>query len=296
MSQGIPKLVSRIVLPILAGCLLVIGVSLYVFCCWHRNSPEIVPFLVPEIHHRKSPESIPPAVPMIHRYSYRELRTATEEFSVKNKVGEGAFSVVYKGTSLDDGSLIAVKKLKQGIRKETEFSSEIAIIGACRHRNLLGLQGWCYEDGEAMLVYKFMRRGSLNRYLYGGTKEKLNSQQRQAILLLVALALEYLHHSSNLETHVLHRDVKPANIILTDNFEAMLPDFGFSCLLKPAQNVLILSGAVGTIGYIAPVVYRGQASAKSDVYGYGVLALDLAYGRKTIIDPCSASEHPFLLD
>ncbi|MCO5591499.1 hypothetical protein L7F22_045483 [Adiantum nelumboides] len=109
--------------------------------------------------------NIPPLVPDIRRYTHKELRMATQVFSKTNKVGEGAFSVVYKGTS-DDGSLIAVKKLKQGIIREKEFKSEFAIIGACRHRNLLKLQGWCYENGEAMLVCRFMKRGSFDHYLY----------------------------------------------------------------------------------------------------------------------------------
>ncbi|MCO5574387.1 hypothetical protein L7F22_028171 [Adiantum nelumboides] len=261
-SQGIPKPVLQIVLPILGGCLLM--------------------------------SSRGPRTLVLRQYTRRELRKATEGFSGTNKVGEGAFSFVYKGT-LDDGSVIAVKKLKQGIRKEDEFSSEIEIISACRHRNLLELQGWCYEKDEAMLVYRFMKRGSLNHYLYGkkkATNEVLDSQKRLTILLDIALALDYMH--TGLDTCVLHRDVKAANVILADNFKAMLADFGFSRLMKPDEKVVITSGAIGTIGSIAPEVIDGKATDKSDVYGYGVLALEVAYGRK-IIDACS-SEHPYLLD
>ncbi|MCO5595091.1 hypothetical protein L7F22_049129 [Adiantum nelumboides] len=189
-SQGIPMLVSRVVLPILAVALLV-----------------IVPPLIPD---------------HIRKYTHEELRMAREQFSETNKVGEGAFSVVYKGTH--DGSLIAVKKLKQGIRIKEEFSREIKTIGACRHCNLLQLQGWCYqEEGEAMFVYRFMERGSFDQYLYDEKKEVLDSQKRLTILLDVASALNYLH--TELETCVLHRDVKPANILLADNFTAMLADF-----------------------------------------------------------------------
>ncbi|MCO5585949.1 hypothetical protein L7F22_039884 [Adiantum nelumboides] len=240
-SQGIPKLVFRVVLPIFAVGLLVIQVFFYVFCCW-VGKPQ---------------GSIPPLVPDIWRYTLKELRMATQEFSETNKVGEGAFNVVYKGTS-DNGSLIAVKKLKQGIRREKEFKSKIAIIGACRHRNLLKLQGWCYKNGEAMLVYKFMKRDNLDHYLYGkkkATNEVLDSQKR---------------------------DVKPANIILADNFMAMLAHFGLFRLMEPGESILITSGAVGTIGYIAPEVWDGKMTTKSDVYTYGVLALEVAYGHKIL--------------
>ncbi|MCO5595087.1 hypothetical protein L7F22_049125 [Adiantum nelumboides] len=287
-SQGIPKPVLHIVLPILGGCLLVTAVCLSVFCCRRRKIPKSKPNLVSEMSSRG------PRMLVLRQYTRRELRKATEGFSETNKVGEGAFSFVYKGT-LDDGSVIAVKKLKQGIRKEDEFSSEIEIISACRHRNLLELQGWCYEKDEAMLVYRFMKRGSLNHYLYGkkkATNEVLDSQKRLTILLDIALALDYMH--TGLDTCVLHRDVKAANVILADNFKAMLADFGFSRLMKPDEKVVITSGAIGTIGSIAPEVIDGKATDKSDVYSYGVLALEVAYGRK-MIDSCS-SEHPYLLD
>ncbi|KAI5073218.1 hypothetical protein GOP47_0011231 [Adiantum capillus-veneris] len=157
----------------------------------------------------------------------------------------------------------------------------MGIISSIRHRNLLELQGWCYEKGEAMLVYKYMRNGSLDRYLYYGEKRgALESETRLRILAGVALALDYLH--TGLWECVLHRDVKAANVLLTEKFEPMLADFGLARLVGHDQGAVTMTAA-GTPGYVAPeVVYAGKVTEKADVYGFGVLALEVACCRPAL--------------
>ncbi|KAI5054811.1 hypothetical protein GOP47_0029956 [Adiantum capillus-veneris] len=216
------------------------------------------------------------------RYSYRSLKRAAHSFNERGKVGEGGFSSVYKGV-LEDGRQVAVKKLKDGVRMEAEFASEVEIISQIRHRNLLQLQGWCYEKRMALLVYQFMPNGSLDTYLFGSRREShaLDSEARFKVLIGVAAALEYLHNG--LGDCVLHRDVKAANVLLTENFEAMLGDFGLARLITHDQEVTMT--AAGTPGYVAPeVIYTGKATDKADVYGFGVLALEVACGRR-VLDP-----------
>ncbi|KAI5079204.1 hypothetical protein GOP47_0006875 [Adiantum capillus-veneris] len=219
------------------------------------------------------------------RYSYRELKRSAHDFSEQSKIGQGGFSIVYRGT-LADGSVVAIKRLKEGVRKEEEFSAEMNIISSIRHRHLLQLRGWCYEKGEAMLVYNYLSNGSLDRYLYGEKKGELQSETRLKILVGVASALEYLH--GNLGECVLHRDVKAANVLLTEGFEPMLGDFGLARLVGHDEGAVLMTVA-GTPGYVAPeVVYTGRFTDRADVYSFGVLALEMAYGRPTIVKQSSS--------
>ncbi|KAH7280219.1 hypothetical protein KP509_37G056400 [Ceratopteris richardii] len=214
----------------------------------------------------------------IPRYSYRSLKKAVNGFNESARIGRGGFSSVYKGVL--EGRQVAIKRLKDGVAMEVEFLSEIQIISQIRHRNLLHLQGWCYEKGKALLVYDYMPNGSLDAHLFGSTgSETLDCDTRLKILNGVASALEYLH--GGLEQCVLHRDIKAANVLLTDNFEALLGDFGLARLITHNQAVTMT--AAGTPGYVAPeVVYTGKATDKADVYAFGVLAVELACGRRVI--------------
>ncbi|KAI5072870.1 hypothetical protein GOP47_0012976 [Adiantum capillus-veneris] len=216
-------------------------------------------------------------------YTLKQLKKATSNFSNDNQIGEGGYSFVYKGV-LEDGTMIAVKRLKGNLKKdrrEAEFLSELKVISNTRHRNLLQLQGWCCENEEALLVYNYMSKGSLDRYLYGSERGTLARDTRLRILEGVASALQYLH--SGLGDCVLHRDVKAANVLLTDDFQSMLCDFGLARLISHSQADAITMTAAGTTGYIAPeVVFSGKFSDKADVYGFGVLALEVASGRPAI--------------
>ncbi|KAI5084941.1 hypothetical protein GOP47_0001110 [Adiantum capillus-veneris] len=224
----------------------------------------------------------------VPRYNYNELKRATNGFATKNKIGEGASGDVFKGV-LPNGSMVAVKRLKDGLKREAEFSSEIRIISGIRHRNLLQLRGWCYDKGEAMLVYDYMPNGSLDRYRSRkkAGNNSLNSETRLHILKGVAAALQYLH--DGLGVCVLHRDVKAGNVLLTDTFDAMLGDFGLARLVLRDEVVTIT--AAGTPGYVAPeVIYTGKATDKADVYSFGMLALEVACGRRVLDGSLSPQE------
>ncbi|KAH7444150.1 hypothetical protein KP509_02G067100 [Ceratopteris richardii] len=220
----------------------------------------------------------------VQRYRYSELMRATQKFSEHRKIGKGGFSSVYKGI-LRDGTILAIKRMREGLAEADVISREVEIISRIKHRNLLELEGWCYERGEALLVYQYMERGSLDRYLHGdksaADSQELHGEIRYKIITGVAAALEYLHFG--LTECVLHRDVKAANVLLTDTMEAKLGDFGLARLINRDEIVTIT--AVGTPGYVAPeIVHTGRVTEKADVYSFGVLAMEIACGRRAI-DP-----------
>ena len=224
----------------------------------------------------------------IQQFSYNALKRATDNFSEKMVLGEGGFSKVYKG--LLSGQLVAIKKLKDNVKErggEAAFASEVRIISSIRHRNLLALRGWCYEKGKALLVYQYAENGSLEKLLYKKDKnmesmgcEVLTSDRRLKILVGIATALEYLH--KGLGECVIHRDMKAANVLLTKEWEPMLGDFGLARLVSRDKMGATMKAA-GTTGYIAPeVVYTGRATEKADVYSFGILALEMACGRRVL--------------
>ncbi|KAM7489927.1 hypothetical protein LguiB_027411 [Lonicera macranthoides] len=212
------------------------------------------------------------------KFSYKELAVATNDFVEEGKVGEGGFGGVYKGFLRELNSYVAVKRVsrgsKQGIK---EYASEVRTISRLRHRNLVQLIGWCHEERELLLVYEYMPNGSLDYHLF---KESgfLTWAMRYSIAKGLASALLYLHEEW--EQCVLHRDIKSSNIMLDLSFNAKLGDFGLARLVdhsKGAQTTLL----AGTMGYMAPeCVITGQASKGSDVYSFGIVALEIASGLK----------------
>ncbi|KAL5790208.1 hypothetical protein ACOSQ2_005096 [Xanthoceras sorbifolium] len=214
------------------------------------------------------------------KFSYKELARATNNFREEDKLGEGGFGGVYKGFLRDLNCYVAVKRVskgsKQGIK---EYASEVKIISKLRHRNLVQLMGWCHEKRELLLVYEFMPNGSLDSYLF---KENslLTWELRYKIAQDLALGLLYLHEEW--EQCVVHRDIKSSNIMLDENFNAKLGDFGLARLVdhaKGSQTTVL----AGTMGYMAPeCATTGRASKESDVYSFGIVALEVACGRKPI--------------
>ncbi|CAH1445045.1 unnamed protein product [Lactuca virosa] len=214
------------------------------------------------------------------RFSYQELARSTGEFSENEKLGEGGFGGVYRGFLKDSNTYIAVKRVskssKQGIK---EYASEVKIISRLRHRNLVQLIGWCHEKSELLLVYEFMENGSLDSHLFKA-KTLLTWGTRNKIAHGLASALLYLHEEW--EQCVLHRDIKSSNVMLDSNFNAKLGDFGLAKLVdheKGSQTTML----AGTLGYMAPeCLVTGKATKESDVFSFGVVALEIACGRKTI--------------
>ncbi|XP_054796500.1 cold-responsive protein kinase 1-like [Prosopis cineraria] len=213
-------------------------------------------------------------------YRYKDLKAATKNFSKENKLGEGGFGDVYKGT-LKNGKIVAVKKLALGQSKQMEkdFESEVKLISNVHHRNLIRLLGCCSKGQERFLVYEYMKNNNVGQFLFGTNKGSLNWKQRYNIILGTARGLAYLHE----EFHVciIHRDIKTSNILLDDDFQPKIADFGLARLLPKDQSHLNTKFA-GTMGYTAPeYAMHGQLSEKVDTYSYGVVLLEIISGQKS---------------
>ncbi|KAK7400291.1 hypothetical protein VNO78_11495 [Psophocarpus tetragonolobus] len=217
----------------------------------------------------------------LKKFSLRELQVATDNFDDKNIIGRGGFGRVYKGR-LTNGDLVAVKKLKdERIRSEgKEFQTELEIISLAVHRNLLRLRGFCMTPTDRLLVYPLMDNGSLDSCLQERSKSKppLEWPVRKRIALGAARGLAYLHDHCN--PKIIHRDVKAANILLDKDFEAVVGDFGLAKLMD-YKNTHVTTAVRGTLGHIAPeYLSTGKSSDKTDVFGYGVMLLELVTGQR----------------
>ncbi|KFK31520.1 hypothetical protein AALP_AA6G123400 [Arabis alpina] len=218
----------------------------------------------------------------LKRFSFREIQSATSNFSPKNILGQGGFGMVYKGY-LPNGTVVAVKRLKDpNYTGEVQFQTEVEMIGLAVHRNLLRLFGFCMTSEERMLVYPYMPNGSVADRLRDsyGEKPSLDWNRRICIALGAARGLVYLHEQCN--PKIIHRDVKAANILLDESFEAIVGDFGLAKLLDQRDSH-VTTAVRGTIGHIAPeYLSTGQSSEKTDVFGFGILILELITGHKMI--------------
>ncbi|KAI5058825.1 hypothetical protein GOP47_0026995 [Adiantum capillus-veneris] len=226
------------------------------------------------------------------RFSFKDLESATSGFS--RKLGRGGFGSVYFG-SLADGSEIAVKRLEKGGHGQKEFCAEVDIISRVRHANLVCMKGFCVEGAERLLVYEYMPRGSLERWIFHEEMQVsslshdlaspsgflvLNWDIRYRIAVETARGLAYLHEEC--EEAILHLDVKPQNILLDERFHAKVSDFGLSRSMDRAQSRLVTT-VRGTPGYLAPEWFsEGGIGVKTDVYGYGMLVLELVSGRRSV--------------
>uniref|UniRef100_A0A7N2N0T6 non-specific serine/threonine protein kinase n=1 Tax=Quercus lobata TaxID=97700 RepID=A0A7N2N0T6_QUELO len=210
-------------------------------------------------------------------FSYAELKTTTEDFNPDNKLGEGGFGPVYKGT-LNDGRVIAVKQLSVTSHQgKNQFLTEIATISAVQHRNLVKLYGCCIEGDKRLLVYEYLENKSLDQALFGKRTLNLDWSTRFNICLGVARGLVYLHEESRLR--IVHRDVKASNILLDSDLIPKISDFGLAKLYDD-KKTHISTRVAGTIGYLAPeYAMRGHLTEKADVFAFGVVALELVSGR-----------------
>ncbi|PWA96511.1 leucine-rich repeat transmembrane protein kinase [Artemisia annua] len=210
-------------------------------------------------------------------FSYAELRTATDYFSAANKLGEGSFGSVYKGT-LDDGRVIAVKQLIATLHGKGQFMTEIEVISAVQHRNIVKLYGCCIQGEKRLLVYEYVENKSLDQALFGKIKLSLSWSTRFEICLGVAHGLTNLHEESRIR--VVHRDVKASNVLLDSELNPKIADFGLAKLFDDKQTHMSTRIA-GTIGYLAPeYAMRGHLTEKADVFGFGVVALEIISGRR----------------
>ncbi|XP_061998829.1 G-type lectin S-receptor-like serine/threonine-protein kinase At1g61490 [Rosa rugosa] len=213
-------------------------------------------------------------------YDFDTMLTATDNFSITNKLGQGGFGPVYKGI-LQDGKEIAVKRLSsssgQGIE---EFKNEMLLISNLQHKNLVRMMGCCIKEDEKLLVYEFMPNKSLDTFLFDPMRRgELDWDRRFNIIQGVARGLLYLHHDSYVK--VIHRDLKVSNILLDEKMKPKISDFGLARIVEGTQCIENTQKVVGTRGYMSPeYALGGIFSEKSDVYSFGVLELEIISGKK----------------
>lgn len=246
----------------------------------------------------------------LKRFAWRELQVATENFSEKNVIGQGGFGKVYKGV-LGDSTKIAVKRLTdyESPGGEAAFLREVEMISVAVHKNLLKLIGFCTTPSERLLVYPFMQNLSVAYCLRGinfnifppkifhlikvtshfsffllnvefKTGDPIDWFTRKKIALGAGRGLEYLHEHCN--PKIIHRDVKAANVLLDENFEAVVGDFGLAKLVD-VRKTSVTTQVRGTMGHIAPeYLSTGKSSERTDVFGYGIMLLELVTGQRAI--------------
>ncbi|XP_075664886.1 cysteine-rich receptor-like protein kinase 10 isoform X5 [Castanea sativa] len=214
------------------------------------------------------------------QFDFATIKAATNKFSDDNKLGEGGFGQVYKGI-LANGQEIAVKRLSRSSRQGAgEFKNEVVLVAKLQHRNLVRLLGFCLEGEEKILVYEFVPNKSLDYFLYEPERHgKLDWSKRYKIIGGIARGMLYLHEDSRLK--IIHRDLKASNVLLDENMNPKISDFGMAKIFAVDQTQANTSRVVGTFGYMSPeYVIHGQFSAKSDVYSFGILILVILSGRK----------------
>ncbi|KAF7803141.1 protein NSP-INTERACTING KINASE 1-like [Senna tora] len=266
-------------------CLIVLGFGLVLW--WRHKHNQQAFFDVKDRHHEEV------YLGNLKRFHFRELQVATNNFSSKNILGKGGFGNVYKGL-LPDGTLVAVKRLKDGnaIGGEIQFQTEVEMISLAVHRNLLRLYGFCMTPNERLLVYPYMSNGSVASRLKG--KPVLDWSTRKQIALGAARGLLYLHEQC--DPKIIHRDVKAANILLDDYCEAVVGDFGLAKLLDH-QDSHVTTAVRGTVGHIAPeYLSTGQSSEKTDVFGFGILLLELITGQRALEFGKASNQKGAMLD
>ncbi|CAI8595917.1 unnamed protein product [Vicia faba] len=264
---------------------LVVSLALVSFCIYfiwrkyHSNKDGLVSKTITTSHHGdiKRYDSLHvdlPIIPLIW------IRKSTNDFSESCKLGEGGFGPVYKGNLLD-GTEIAIKRLSitsgQGSK---EFKNEVIFIAKLQHRNLVRLLGCCIEDNEKLLVYEYMPNSSLDFHLFDEEKRKvLDWKLRMNIINGIAKGLLYLHEDSRLR--VIHRDLKASNVLLDQEMNPKISDFGLARSFEKDQSQENTRRVVGTYGYMSPeYAMEGLYSVKSDVFSFGVLLLEIVCGKR----------------
>ncbi|XP_047317940.1 probable serine/threonine-protein kinase PBL23 [Impatiens glandulifera] len=225
-------------------------------------------------------------------FSYNDLAIATQNFNPKNLLGEGGFGRVYKGMIKSLNMEVAVKQLdRNGFQGNREFLVEVLMLSLLHHQNLVNLVGYCTDGSQRLLVYEYMPHGSLEDHLLDlePSKKPLDWNNRMRIALGAARGLEYLHELAN--PPVIYRDFKASNILLDEEFNPKLSDFGLAKLGPTGDKTHVSTRVMGTYGYCAPeYASTGQLTTKSDVYSYGVVFLEIITGRRVIDDTRPSEE------
>ncbi|OVA11353.1 Protein kinase domain [Macleaya cordata] len=241
-----------------------------------RNAPLGPPPLCSICQHKGPVFGKPP-----RWFSYAELELATGGFSQANFLAEGGFGSVHRGV-LPDGQAVAVKQHKLASSQgDLEFCSEVEVLSCAQHRNVVMLIGFCVEDRRRLLVYEYICNGSLDTHLYGRNRDPLEWSARQKIAVGAARGLRYLHEECRVGC-IVHRDMRPNNILITHDFEPLVGDFGLA-RWQPDGDMGVETRVIGTFGYLAPeYAQSGQITEKADVYSFGVVLVELVTGRKAV--------------
>ncbi|CAF2130854.1 cysteine-rich receptor-like protein kinase 5 [Brassica napus] len=214
------------------------------------------------------------------QFDFKAVEAATDNFSERNKLGQGGFGEVYKGT-FPNRLQVAVKRLsKTSVQGEKEFKNEVIVVAKLQHRNLVKLLGFCFEREEKILIYEYVPNKSLDYFLFDSTmKMQLDWTRRHNIIRGIARGVLYLHQDSRLT--IIHRDLKASNILLDDSLNPKIADFGMARIFGIDQTEASTRRVVGTYGYMSPeYAMYGQFSMKSDVYSFGILVLEIISGKK----------------
>ncbi|KAL6961086.1 histidine kinase osmosensor, partial [Sarracenia purpurea var. burkii] len=265
-------------------CLLIFGLGSFLH--WRQRQNQEIFFDIKDRYHEEV------SLGNLRRFHFRELQVATDNFSSKNILGKGGFGNVYKGY-LQDGTAVAVKRLKDGgATGDRQFQTEVEMISLAVHRNLLRLYGFCMTATERLLVYPYMPNGSVATRLKA--KPILDWGTRKRIALGAARGLLYLHEQC--DPKIIHRDVKAANILLDEYCEAVVGDFGLAKLLDH-EDSHVTTAVRGTVGHIAPeYLSTGQSSDRTDVFGFGILLLELITGQRALEFGKAANQKGAMLD
>ncbi|KAK1269671.1 Serine/threonine-protein kinase [Acorus gramineus] len=232
----------------------------------------------------------------VHIFSYDELRSATRNFRPDQILGEGGFGRVYRGV-IDENvrpgfvsTQVAVKELNQeGFQGDREWLAEVNYLGQLSHPNLVKLIGYCCEDKHRLLVYEYMANGSLEKQLFRWICLTMPWSTRMKIALGAAKGLAFLHGA---ERSIIYRDFKTSNVLLDEDYNAKLSDFGLAKEGPMGDQTHVSTRVMGTYGYAAPeYIMTGHLTARSDVYGFGVVLLELLIGRRALDKSRPSREH-----
>ncbi|XP_051146447.1 leucine-rich repeat receptor protein kinase HPCA1-like isoform X2 [Andrographis paniculata] len=214
-------------------------------------------------------------------FTFDELKQSTNNFSASNDIGKGGYGTVYRGI-LSTGQLVAIKRAQQGsMQGGLEFKTEIELLSRVHHKNVVSLVGFCFDQGEQMLVYEYIANGTLRDSLSGKTGLRLDWIRRLRIALGAARGVQYLHDLA--DPPIIHRDIKSNNILLDDRLSAKVADFGLSKPMGDSERGHVTTQVKGTMGYLDPEYYMTQQlTEKSDVYSFGVLLFELLTSRTPI--------------
>ncbi|KAK4713831.1 hypothetical protein R3W88_019738 [Solanum pinnatisectum] len=229
-------------------------------------------------------------------FTYEEMKLSTKHFRPDKVLGEGGFGIVYKGV-IDENvrpgyktTYVAIKELDpESLQGDREWLAEVNYLGHIRHPNLVKLIGYCCEDYHRLLVYEYMASGSLEKHLFPRVCATLSWSRRMRIALDAAKGLAFLHGA---ERPIIYRDFKTSNILLDAEFNAKLSDFGLAKDGPMGDQTHVSTRVMGTYGYAAPeYVMTGHLTARSDVYGFGVVLLEMLIGRRAMDKSKPSREH-----